>query len=670
MRMTPSTTTRAGRGLALTTAVASAAVLALPAVAHAWSQVGADPGGTYQASVSGPDDPGLKWFSDVSDETGAAAPEGFSFSGDSLPVMGSDGTIMRRASAVGQNVGQGNSHIVGIDPVDGSLAWNIPFAQNSCDPAVDSQGRAWAVFDDGADGPMLQSFDSSDGARTAGTELDPLSEVDPGGLRWCDNIALHIGGAGTNERAILYDGAGSIGEGNAGILAIDISGAQAAPSWVIDPADAPFGRVQRDRQDRIGATTGTHLYVPTVTDGAFALTEISLATGAVTNTVDLPTFDEDGEPTAMTGRATTSVLIHGSTAVVSYQGATGALSAVNLTSFEVAWTRLFDDVVFGQRGPASLALSGGNVISSSGAAPDRLYAHSTTTGSPTSWSKDSDVRNGRDPGQYLTDADGTIYVNTTGSDGGPLDRGVTALDPNGVQQWRFNRAGLLAATGLTDGSSGLNNGFRLGAIDREGTLYLHNDEQLIAIDGSGGLAIAERCQLPFSDVSITSTHGANICRLVELDVTGGTTATTYSPSRRVTRAQMATFLTRALDLPASSAQQFPDVDPASVHAANILSIRDAGITQGRADGTYDPGGDLTRAEMATFLARAAELAPVPSGSGFNDVDPTNVHTPAIYAVRDAEITTGRTSTTYDPTGLVRRDQMASFLIRLIDSIEE
>lgn len=665
----PSTRTR--RGVALVSALATAAVLALPTAVAAWPQVGADGGATYQAQTDGPADPGLKWFSDISDETGDAAPDGFSFGDSSLPVIGDDGTIMRQASADGQSVGQGNRHIVGIDPADGSLVWNIPFAQGGCNPAVDSQGRAWGMFVDGADGAdMLQSFDPATGERIDGTQLDPLTDLASDAPNWCRDTALHIGGEGANEHAILFDGRGSISEGSAGILAVDISGAQANDGWGIDPLDAPFDRVQMDsKRDRVGATTDTHLYVPTTTGTEFALTEISLATGNVTNSVALPLYDDNGDPTDPSGRFDTTVLIDGSTAVVSASFGTGALTAVDLNSFEVSWTNRFDDAVFDQKGPVALALSGGNVVSSSGASPDRLYAHSIADGAPASWSTDSNVRNGRQQRQYLTDADGTIYVNTTGPEGGQLDRSVTALSSAGVQQWRFNRAGLLDATGLTDDVNGLNNGLQLGAIDEDGTLYLFSDEQLIAIDGSGGLAIEDQCQLPFDDVSLTSTHGANICRLVELEVTGGTTATTYSPNRQVTREQMATFLTRALDLPAGTGTQFPDVASSSVHAQNILSIRDAGITLGRADGTYDPSGTVSRAEMASFLARAAELDGVNS-TGFNDVNPDNVHTPNIYAVRDAGITTGTSATTYNPDGNVRRDQMASFLIRMIDFIDE
>ena len=665
--------TRRGRGVALVTAVATAAVLALPAAANAWPQVGADGGNTHQATTAGPADPGFKWISDVSEDTGEAAPDGFSFP-DTPIVVGSDGILMRRADADGQNVGQGNRHIVGIDPADGSLSWNIPFARGGCDPALDSDGNAWAVFVDGADGDdILQRFDAATGERVAGSEIDPVSEVDPGVLRWCEGTSLHIGGAGSNERAILFDGRGAIGVGSPGILAIDVSGDTATEGWVIDPDDAPFGRVMRNSgQQRIGAMTDAHLYVPTVTGDDLQLTKIALADGNVEGSVTIPVFDNDEEPAEdASGVVEATVMIHGSTAVVTYRGgtngATAALTGVNLDTFAAAWTRQLTDEPGTQRGARVLARSGDNVISGTGTSPETIYAHDIATGEPTSWSRNVGTLRSQEYGQHLTDSQGTIYINTTGPEVGPGDRSVAAILASGTQQWRFNRVGLLDASGLD--SEDLNEQFRIGAIDADGTLYLHRDEQIIAIDNSGGLSIEDQCQLPFDDVSATSVHAANICRLVELEVTGGTTPTTYSPNQQVTRAQMATFLTRALSLPAGTGEQFPDVDPSSVHARNILSIRDAGITQGRADGTYDPNGTVTRAEMASFLARAAGLEGV-DGTGFNDVDPNNVHTPNIYAVRDAEITTGTSATTYNPDGNVRRDQMASFLIRMIDFINE
>ncbi|MCY4664284.1 MAG: S-layer homology domain-containing protein, partial [Acidimicrobiaceae bacterium] len=80
----------------------------------------------------------------------------------------------------------------------------------------------------------------------------------------------------------------------------------------------------------------------------------------------------------------------------------------------------------------------------------------------------------------------------------------------------------------------------------------------------------------------------------------------------VTRAQMATFLVRALDLqPPEEPAGFADVDPAGAHSADIEALAAAGITAGC--GTeplrYCPDSPVTRGQMATFLVRALDLQP-------------------------------------------------------------
>ena len=72
---------------------------------------------------------------------------------------------------------------------------------------------------------------------------------------------------------------------------------------------------------------------------------------------------------------------------------------------------------------------------------------------------------------------------------------------------------------------------------------------------------------------------------------------------------MATFLVRALELPAAAAAGFVDVDPASVHAASVDALFAAGITGGCSSEPlrFCPDDPVTRAEMATFLVRALNL---------------------------------------------------------------
>jgi hypothetical protein len=173
---------------------------------------------------------------------------------------------------------------------------------------------------------------------------------------------------------------------------------------------------------------------------------------------------------------------------------------------------------------------------------------------------------------------------------------------------------------------------------------------------------------PFLDVPADSTHAQPIGRLKDLDVVKGCGNGRYCPADAVTRAQMASFLQRALRLPAGPTDQFRDVHPASPHAAAIGAMHEAGITFGCGDGRdYCPTETVRRDQMASFLQRAFGLPPGPV-DGFRDVPPTSTHAAAVGAVQRAEITVGCTAdgTAFCPSRSVRRDQMASFVVRALD----
>lgn len=104
-----------------------------------------------------------------------------------------------------------------------------------------------------------------------------------------------------------------------------------------------------------------------------------------------------------------------------------------------------------------------------------------------------------------------------------------------------------------------------------------------------------------------STHEGAINKLAALGVVGGVRSGVYAPASRVTRAQMATFLARLWEARAGTAlPDGPDAfgdDNANSHEANIDRVAAAGLTGGSEPNAYDPDAPVTRAQMATFLAR-------------------------------------------------------------------
>ena len=111
----------------------------------------------------------------------------------------------------------------------------------------------------------------------------------------------------------------------------------------------------------------------------------------------------------------------------------------------------------------------------------------------------------------------------------------------------------------------------------------------------------------FADVDADDWWSPHAEQLAEHDITKGcaTSPLRYCPDRVVTRGQMAAFLVRAFGLEAAPPAGFVDT-AGSVHEASIDALAAAGITMGCGTGLlrYCPGDPVTRAQMATFLHRA------------------------------------------------------------------
>ena len=160
-----------------------------------------------------------------------------------------------------------------------------------------------------------------------------------------------------------------------------------------------------------------------------------------------------------------------------------------------------------------------------------------------------------------------------------------------------------------------------------------------------------------------SSFEADIVWAYGAGITTGCSAERYCVNDPVTRGQMATFLARALNLPEAQFDYFDD-DDGTTHEENTNRIFEAGITTGCGPGAYCPDGLVTREQMASFLARAFNL-PATATDYFSD-DETSSHEANINRIRAAGITTGCSATTYCPKGHVTRGQMAAFLHRAVE----
>jgi hypothetical protein len=167
-----------------------------------------------------------------------------------------------------------------------------------------------------------------------------------------------------------------------------------------------------------------------------------------------------------------------------------------------------------------------------------------------------------------------------------------------------------------------------------------------------------------------SVHEASIEAIADVGITLGCNPPVndlYCPDRAVTREQMASFLVRALGLPAGSVS-FSDT-AGSVHEASIAALAGAGITVGcnpPVNDMFCPKKSVTRGQMATFLVRALDL--VAASGSFVDTA-GSVHEANIGALAAAGITQGCNPPVNDmfcPDKAVTRAQMATFLTRALE----
>lgn len=174
----------------------------------------------------------------------------------------------------------------------------------------------------------------------------------------------------------------------------------------------------------------------------------------------------------------------------------------------------------------------------------------------------------------------------------------------------------------------------------------------------------------FADVG--PTHRAGVNCLAWWRVAVGTSGTTFSPGASINRAQLATFVANLAQasgsaLPATSTDHFDD-DAGSVHEGNINRVAAAGI-MGSATRSFSPDLAVSRGSMATTVARTYRYdarQALPAGPDAFGDDAGNPHEANINAVAASGLAAGYTDGSFRPLDPVSREQMATFLARLLD----
>ena len=168
----------------------------------------------------------------------------------------------------------------------------------------------------------------------------------------------------------------------------------------------------------------------------------------------------------------------------------------------------------------------------------------------------------------------------------------------------------------------------------------------------------------FVDVASTSYCYDAVQWAVDKGITNGTDATHFSPNAGCTRAQVVTFLWRAAGSPDVSANvAFVDVSESSVYYKAIKWAVANGITKGTDATHFSPNATCTRGQVVTFMYRAAGEPAVSSSGSFSDVVSGSYCYNAVQWAVANGITKGTDSTHFSPNATCTRGQVVTFLYR-------
>lgn len=168
----------------------------------------------------------------------------------------------------------------------------------------------------------------------------------------------------------------------------------------------------------------------------------------------------------------------------------------------------------------------------------------------------------------------------------------------------------------------------------------------------------------FVDVKADNYFYDAVMWAAEKGITSGTDATHFSPNAACTRAQIVTFLWRAAGSPEPKGTgSFADIPADSYYTKAVAWAVENGITGGTGDGKFSPNATCTREQAVAFLYRASGSPAVSGGSAFNDVAANAYYADAVAWAEKNEITGGIGGGLFGSGNDCTRAQIVTFLYR-------
>ena len=169
----------------------------------------------------------------------------------------------------------------------------------------------------------------------------------------------------------------------------------------------------------------------------------------------------------------------------------------------------------------------------------------------------------------------------------------------------------------------------------------------------------------FTDVHAEDYYYDAVLWAAQKGITGGMSDTLFAPNAACTRAQIVTFLWRAAGSPEPKAlSSFADVPADAYYAKAVAWAVENGITEGTSDTTFAPGTICTRAQGAALLYRAAGSPAVSGSAAFTDVPADAYYADAAAWAEQKGITGGIGNGLFGPHNNCTRAQIVTFLYRM------
>lgn len=170
--------------------------------------------------------------------------------------------------------------------------------------------------------------------------------------------------------------------------------------------------------------------------------------------------------------------------------------------------------------------------------------------------------------------------------------------------------------------------------------------------------------ISFTDVADGAYYADSVKWAVANSITAGTSDTTFSPDQTCTRAQILTFLWRAVGSPkADSENPFADISASDYYYDAAIWAYNKGMVSGD---KFEADTPCTRASTVEYLWKNADSPDMGKSDSFDDVDEDAEYSPAVAWAVFYEVTSGVSETEFAPDTICSRGQIVTFLDRALN----